>query len=115
MLYSSSPGGSIRHARISPTGDRIAFFDDRDGSLNGITVSVVDLAGRKTTLVTGCSKSHGLAWSASGDEIWFSGVCGGSGFALHAVTLSGRKRVLWRDGVRSISDDPLATGARCSR
>jgi len=110
VLYSSLPGGAIRHARISPKGDQIAFFDDRDGSLNAIAVSVVDLAGRKTTLVSGCAKSHGLAWSATGDEIWFSGVCGGSGFALHAVTLSGRKRVLWRNAGPFDLDDLSSDG-----
>ncbi|HEX2455119.1 MAG TPA: hypothetical protein VHI99_15565 [Vicinamibacterales bacterium] len=110
VLYSSAPGGSIRHARISPKGDRIAFFDDRDGSLKGITVSVMDLAGRKTTLVSGCAKSHGLAWSPRGDEIWFSGVCRGSGFALFAVTLSGRTRVLWRNAGPFDLDDLSGDG-----
>ena len=57
-------------------------------------MSVVDLDGRKTTLSSEWKTLQGLAWSASGDEVWFTGSRTGKGgsSALHAVTLSGRER-----------------------
>ena len=37
----------------------------------------------------------GLAWSGAGDEIWFTGSKQDEGGRLHAVTLSGRERVIF--------------------
>src|SRR2546430_15468249 len=39
---------------------------------------------------------EGLAWSPVGDEVWFTAHKGGEAFALHAVTLSGRERLILR-------------------
>jgi serine/threonine protein kinase/WD40 repeat protein len=93
VLYSWSPhdfDGWLGPLRVSPSGDRIAFFDDSD-------LAVIDLAGHKTRLSSGYALRHGsIAWSPKGDEVWFGAFSRRDGFALHAVTLAGHDRVIWR-------------------
>ena len=94
-LYESP--GWITHVRLSPRADRIAFLDHpRLGDSSG-SVSMVDLAGAVTTLSSGWTTLQGLAWTSSGDEIWFTGSRTGKGgnTELHAVTLSGRERPVY--------------------
>src|SRR5205085_2393465 len=57
------------------------------------SVSVIDLAGNVRALVPEFI-AQGLAWSPTGDEIWFTMAEPGKREALRAVTLSGRQRVL---------------------
>jgi Tol biopolymer transport system component len=89
--------GHVSFPRFSPKGDRIAFFDhplkvDSRGS-----VAVVDLAGHKRTLTQEWTGVEGLAWSPSGEEIWFTGApAGGTTSSLYAVSLTGRERLLAR-------------------
>ena len=54
-------------------------------------------AGKKVTLSSGWKALQGLAWSGTGDEIWFTGSRTGKGgsSALHAVTLDGRERLVF--------------------
>jgi serine/threonine protein kinase/Tol biopolymer transport system component len=90
VLYETT--GYVSDPRVSPRGDAIAFLDhpifgdDRGG------VAVMDLAGKKKTLSDGWESAQGLAWSPSGDEIWFTATRAGSARALYAVTLAGRER-----------------------
>jgi DNA-binding winged helix-turn-helix (wHTH) protein/Tol biopolymer transport system component len=102
VLYTSPPDGWIGHPRVSPRGDRIAFFD---GSSEDVAVAVVDLSGHKTTLSTGHDFGMGLAWSASGDRVWFSDA-----FSLHLVTLSGEDRLVWRGAAPFGLDDVSPDG-----
>jgi Tol biopolymer transport system component len=86
--------GAIHSVRISPRGDRIAFMEFGGG---GQTVKVVGLAGEPKALsgpwwIT----SRGLAWSASGEEVWFSASRDGTGLSLYAVDLFGRERLVMR-------------------
>ena len=53
----------------------------------------VNLAGEKKTLASGQNNETGLAWSASGEEICFTVAKAGS-TELHAVTLSGKERLV---------------------
>ncbi|HEX8710851.1 MAG TPA: winged helix-turn-helix domain-containing protein [Terracidiphilus sp.] len=94
VLYESS--GWISHARISPNGREIAFldhptFDDDEGS-----VAVVGLNGRKTVLSTGWESEEGLAWSANGNEVWFSAARAGLQRQIYAVDLQGHQRLAFR-------------------
>ncbi|MCA1582973.1 MAG: serine/threonine-protein kinase [Acidobacteria bacterium] len=94
VLYQTT--GWIGRPRVSPGGDVVAFFDhpvfgDDRGSL-----AIVDLAGKKRTLSSGWESEQGIAWSVSGEEIWFTATQAGSSRALYAVTTSGRQRLVAR-------------------
>jgi Tol biopolymer transport system component len=92
LLYETS--GHLSFPRISPGGDRIAFFDHPNRIDDGGSLAVVDLAtGRKTTLVKDLAGgAQGLAWAPGGREVWFTAARGGTDRALYAVDLSGRDR-----------------------
>ncbi len=95
VLYQAK--GWITDARVSPGGDRIAFLDhDQLGDSAG-SVSIVDLNGHLTTLSSGWRSLFGLAWSPSGDEVWFSGSRAGKGgtSTLYAAKLSGQQRTVF--------------------
>ena len=87
VIYQSD--GMIRSIRVSPKGDRIAFFDHPRLSDLGGSVAVVDLTGHKKMLSTGWSSATGLAWPPAADEIWFT-----ADRTLYAVTLAGVQRAL---------------------
>jgi Tol biopolymer transport system component/tRNA A-37 threonylcarbamoyl transferase component Bud32 len=109
ILYETS--GWISHPRISPKGDQIAFIDHPvQGDTIGL-VAMVDLSGNKKNLTAEApGGAMGLAWSPSGDEIWYTAATVGIDRALYGVTLSGRQRLVtrvpadltiqdtWRDG-----------------
>ncbi len=92
LLYETS--GHVSFPRISPRGDRVAFFDHPARIDDGGALAAVDLAtGKKTILVKDLvGGAQGLAWAPQGREIWFTAARGGSDRALYAVDLSGRDR-----------------------
>jgi Tol biopolymer transport system component len=57
-------------------------------------VTVVDRKGVRKALTTRYANARGLAWSPSGDEVWFTAGDETADRALRAVDLSGRERVL---------------------
>jgi hypothetical protein len=78
--------------RVSPRGDKIAFFDfatDGDYSVN-----VVDTQGRTSILSRRWRVVGGIAWSPDGKEVWFGGGRTGSDPGIYAVNSSGRERLL---------------------
>ena len=83
--------GHLSFARISPKGDRIAFFDHPARIDDGGTVAMIDLSGRKTTLAGPFSSLQGLAWSPDGSEVWFT-AARTLPRELYAVSLSGKLR-----------------------
>ena len=96
VLYETH--GWISDARISPSGDKIAFADHPtpDGDDRG-TIAVVDIASKKKRTLTGIwSSAQGVAWSPSGDEVWFTASDSGSSRSLFAVSLHGKLRPLAR-------------------
>src|SRR5262249_19994413 len=92
VLYETS--GWISHPRVSPRGDAVAFLDHPLFGDDRGSVAVIDRAGKRRTLSDGWGSVQGLAWSASGEEIWFTAAESGVNRALRAVTLSGRRRVI---------------------
>ena len=94
VLYETA--GHISYARLSPKADRIAFLDHPFPLDDAGTVAVIDLTGKKTTLTSKWASEGGLAWSASGDEVWFTATEAGANRSLYAVTPSGKLRVVAR-------------------
>ncbi len=93
VLYENATGW-ISHLRFSPKGDRIAFLDHPRIGNNDGSVEVIDLKGHKTTLAANRKGLKGMAWTPSGDEIWFSGSSTTRTPVLNAVTLLGKERVV---------------------
>jgi serine/threonine protein kinase len=88
-VYESS--SSLSSLRISPDGTRVALME---GNL-AKSIIVVDRDGRATTLTDRWSPALGLAWSPTGDEVWFTGSRGVVA-ALRAISLDGKERLLAR-------------------
>jgi Tol biopolymer transport system component len=93
ILYETT--GHVSYARLSPQGDRIAFLDHPFQVDDAGTVAVIDLEGRKTTLSRWAGE-QGLAWTPSGDEIWFTAAKTGANRSLYAVSLEGKLRLVAR-------------------
>ena len=93
-LYDPGPG-AMSHIRFSPSGDAIAVIRHPVAGDTAGSVVLVDLQGRARELSTGWNSVLGLAWSPSGDEVWFTGTRTGAAQALHAVTRSGVERLLF--------------------
>ncbi|HVO79578.1 MAG TPA: protein kinase [Terriglobales bacterium] len=86
--------GNITNVAVSPDGKWIAYFDHpQNGDTRGY-VAVTDLAGKAKRLTKEWSDLTGLAWSRSGDEVWFTGSDAGINSALYAVDLNGKLRDL---------------------
>jgi Tol biopolymer transport system component len=94
VLYETA--GYISYPRISPKGDRIAFMDHETQWDNRGRVAVVDLAGNKTFISDEFSGEEGLAWSPTGDEVWFTAGTGSDSNSLYASALSGQVRLVLR-------------------
>ena len=80
--------------RVSPRGDRIAFFEGLP--FNGYSLSVADSQGRKTVLGPLARDFWASVWSPDGNEIWFPAVITGAGVEtpVMATDLHGRQRLL---------------------
>jgi hypothetical protein len=83
--------GHIRYPRFSPSGNRIAFLDHATFTDDRGSVAVVDLQGNHETVSEVWPSLQRLAWSPSGDEVWFAPL----GTQFVAVTLEGRSRVIF--------------------
>jgi eukaryotic-like serine/threonine-protein kinase len=95
VLYENA--GWISHIRVSPRNNYIAFVDHPIWAEDRGSIMVVDLKNQgKKILSTGWESAQGLAWSASGDEIWFTAAKSGERRDLFAVDLRGRQRTLLR-------------------
>jgi DNA-binding winged helix-turn-helix (wHTH) protein/Tol biopolymer transport system component len=93
VLYETA--GWVSHPRVSPKGDQVAFLDHPIYGDDRGDVAIVDRAGHKTVLSTGWETAVGLAWSAGGNEIWFSAARSGVERHIYAVDLEGRQRLVF--------------------
>ena len=85
--------------RVSPDGKRVAMFQ-------GAKVAVVDTSGGSPRVLTDdLTGADSLAWSTSGDEVWYADKN-----ELLAVTLSGRKRVVYSQTMRLTLQDVAKDG-----
>ncbi|MGD0300833.1 MAG: protein kinase [Bryobacteraceae bacterium] len=95
--------------RVSPKGDSLAFFEF-DNATADYAVTVLDLNGKKRVLSRGWRAEGGLAWTAKGDEIWFSGTEPGGEPALRAVGQSGKERMVAQVPAFMVLDDITRDG-----
>jgi Tol biopolymer transport system component len=77
--------------RISPDGNWVALLER---ARSGRSLLIVDRAGKSRTLAGPRIRGQGIAWSRSGDEIWFDDRGERGQFVLNAVDFSGRVRTL---------------------
>ena len=91
--------------RVSRDGRSVAFVE------GGESVRLAELQGKIRTLSKGWKSISGLAWSAGGDEIWFTASRLEEGFQLRAVDLAGRVRDLARFPVPIVLAD-ISRGGR---
>jgi eukaryotic-like serine/threonine-protein kinase len=92
-IYATNTG-YISDIAISPDGKRIGFFDHPNAGDTRGYPAVVDLSGKELRLTKEWADLTGLAWSRSGDEIWFTGSDSGINSALYAVNLKSQLRDL---------------------
>ena len=91
VIYTTS-GGYLDHVRVSADGKRVAFldhpvFDDDRG-----WVTVIDEAGNRKQLTPEYATVQGLAWSKTGEELWYTAAATSTNRILRGVTLSGKVR-----------------------
>jgi len=89
-------GGWVGHPRVSPKGDLIAFLDHPTQGDDAGSVAMVDLKGNRKVLTGEWFTVQGLAWSADGNEVWFTASKTGTDRTLYAVTLDGKERMVLR-------------------
>jgi eukaryotic-like serine/threonine-protein kinase len=90
--------------RVSPRGDAVVF---REGG----KIKVVDLTGQVRTLPSTNSPT-GLAWTPSGNEVWFTSVGQAGGSAIWATNpLMGTQRLVYQ-GVSELVLEDIAPDGR---
>jgi eukaryotic-like serine/threonine-protein kinase len=88
--------GAIADLRVSRDGKSVAFIERPLRGDEAGLVALVDPKGVRRALTAIWPQAHGVAWSASGSEIWFTASETGAGSALRAVTRSGSQRLVAR-------------------
>lgn len=100
--------GYLSYPRVSPAGDRIAFFEHSAQWDNRGDVAVVDLAGNRQIVSAGWNGLEGLAWH--GQDIWFTGSKNGDAYALYSVTPGDNARLVANVPVNLMLHDISADG-----
>ena len=89
--------------RVSPDGNRVAFFEWTDDG--NLAISVVDRQGKQQQLSTGWIDWWFLAWAPDGREVWFAATEPNGAIRTYAVDLTGRQRLLFgMPGVVELQD-----------
>ena len=92
VLYEAS--GYLSDLRVSPSGEVIALFEHPNRWDDRGEVILVDQAGGRTLLSNGYDALEGLAWSADGRSVLFSGSLGGEYRQVRSVERGGPARLL---------------------
>jgi serine/threonine protein kinase/Tol biopolymer transport system component len=99
VIYTGT--GYMDYVRVSPSGKEVAFLEHPIYGDDRGWVSIVDDAGHHRPLTQEFSSVQGLAWSAKGNEIWFTATDVGTDRQIYGVTLAGK--------VRTVLTNPLGT------
>ena len=111
LLYSAVSGMS--NVRVSPRGDRVAFFDHPLVGDNRGSVMVVDVPGGEVHATSpGWAALDGLAWNRDTGEIWFSGARAGGNNAIYRISPTGGKARLVYRAPGSVALHDVARGGR---
>jgi len=89
------PQGWVSHVRFSPSGNYLAIIDHVQSGDDGRVV-VIDPHGNRKASSSFYSSVEGLAWAASGKEVWYSAVPAGSARSIYALDLNGKERLIYR-------------------
>jgi hypothetical protein len=89
-------GRYLTDVRVSPRGDRLAYFEHPSRYDDRGSVNVVDLAGARSRLSDGYWSERGLAWSPDGRELLFSASRSGGSYTVYGVTPAGTLRVAYQ-------------------
>ncbi|MBV9033894.1 MAG: winged helix-turn-helix domain-containing protein [Acidobacteriaceae bacterium] len=92
VVYSSR--GWITNLRVSPHSDQVAFLEHPVHDDDGGYVRVVDKKGNTNVWTPLWSSAAGLAWSQSGNEVWFTASKEGTDRALYAASGPGKLRLI---------------------
>ena len=102
--------GYVSDLRFSPSGDRIAYFEHPAKWDDRGLIAVVDLQGKRTVLSDGYWGEEGIAWSPTGDTVYFSAGTGYSDFSIYAADLHGGVRVALQSAGGLVIHDIAASG-----
>ncbi len=104
VLYETSV--LLRHLRVSPRGDAVAFVEGRQ-------IKLVSSQGQQQTLAS-VDYPTGLAWARNGTEVWFTAISanGPSGSALWATSQRARKPRLVYEGMFPMRLDDISPDGR---
>lgn len=114
------------YVRVAPDGLRLALVEgpgrDPEGKQVAAAIALLDRSGRKTTLSSGWGDLTSLAWSPSGDEVWFTANRPDdlTSSALRAVSMDGRERVIYPSAssfltIHDVSDGRVLLSSTVSR
>jgi Tol biopolymer transport system component len=106
-VLAASEHDAFLNIRFSPKGDRIAAAE---GGRAGRRLVSIDLAGKIETLVKSDIRGQGLAWSPSGQEVWFDDRGERGQYLIKAVDLSGHVRTLASTPVGTLIHDVARDG-----
>jgi dipeptidyl aminopeptidase/acylaminoacyl peptidase len=106
------------HVRIAPDGQRLALVErpgrDAEGKPVAAAIVLLDRSGRKTTLSSGWGDLLSIAWSPSGDEVWFTANRPEdlASSALRAVSTNGKERVIFSSASSFLSIHDIFSDGR---
>lgn len=108
VLFESA--NQLSFPRISPSGDRVAFVEQRVSFDTAGTVLVIDNAGHRRTVADQWYSVTGLAWAPTPNELWVSGAPRLENDSLWAVGADAPARLLYRGTGRLVLEDVAHDG-----
>jgi hypothetical protein len=102
--------GWLNHVRVSPDGRRVAFSRHAFRGDNAGDICVWEDGSGERLLQSGMTSISGIAWSATGEEVWFSGINPSQQNGLWAAGLDGSVREIMTSATRFTLHDIARDG-----